>query len=445
GQKKNGEMLSESERLKARRDALSDGEREILDYLAGNIKPKKDGGDEEDIKENQDGVGDGDSEEGESKHTQFLLSFLTYLYSRNPPKKATKVGGAVDAFINILVGIDLFNITHTRGELNKRMPFTPTYLVRSVASHLAAELKKMYQGGSNLLHDKICALKGLEGVDYRIQEDRTAIENYIALHDLIPNRWRIAPLTSSKQAFVSFSERELACFFWKRPLLNQRLKDLARLDNTTVTSTNDLDTWIGGLAPGLIIKNVVCDIDPSGLSNRRRRKTGRRGTIAIKSLDAIRSHLQMVKETKPKDYQAKGYLPRGSVKTDGFRVQILAFKIRERQDARYKRLPQEDLPDRMSSTVAGTEYYLTEIRNVIRTNEDVERLWPGKDIQRMRILTLDGGQACVVGAFAHLLMGLSSRNRDNSKDKDNAGGGKGMEGVVSTSQEAAVEPSDSSQ
>ncbi|KAG0355766.1 hypothetical protein BGX24_006552, partial [Mortierella sp. AD032] len=214
---------------------------------------------------------------------------------------------------------------------------------------------------------------------------------------------------------------------------------------TTVTSTSDLDTWIGGLAPGLIIKNFVCDIDPSGLSNRRRRKTGHRGAIAIKSLDAIRSHLQMVKETKPKDYQAKGYLPRGSIRTNGFRVQILAFKIRERQDARYKRLPQEDLPDRMSSTVAGTEYYLTEIRNVIRTKEDVERLWPGKDIQRMRILTLDGGQACVVGAFAHLPMGLSSRDRDKSKDKDNAGGGEGMEGVVSTSQEAAVEPSDPSQ
>ena len=103
----------------------------------------------------------------------------------------------------------------------------------------------------------------------------------------------------------------------------------------------------------------------------------------------------MVKETKPKDYQAKGYLPRGSIRTDGFRVQILAFKIRERQDARYKRLPQEDLPNRLTSTVAGTEYYLSEIRNVIKSKDDIERLWPGKDIQRMKILCLDGGQACV--------------------------------------------------
>ncbi|KAG0313853.1 hypothetical protein BGZ97_009834 [Linnemannia gamsii] len=248
GQKKNGERLSVSERLKARWDALLHEEREILYYLVGNTRPKEEG-DEEDIEENQDGVGGGDSEDGESKYTQFLRSFMTYMYSRNPPK-ATKVGGAVDAFINILAGMDLLNISHTRGELNKTMIFTPTNLVRPVAGQLAAEL--MYQDGGNLLHDKICAIKGLEGVDYRIQEDRTAIENYIALYDLILNRWR--------------------------------------------------------------------------------------------SLDAIRGHRQMVKETKPKDYPAKGYLPRGSIRTEGFRVQILAFKIREQQDARYKRLPQEDLP-----------------------------------------------------------------------------------------------------
>jgi hypothetical protein len=151
GQKKNGERLSVSERLKARWDALLHEEREILYYLVGNTRPKEEG-DEEDIEENQDGVGGGDSEDGESKYTQFLRSFMTYMYSRNPPK-ATKVGGAVDAFINILAGMDLLNISHTRGELNKTMIFTPTNLVRPVAGQLAAEL--MYQDGGNLLHDKV--------------------------------------------------------------------------------------------------------------------------------------------------------------------------------------------------------------------------------------------------------------------------------------------------
>jgi hypothetical protein len=66
GQKKNGERLSESERVMARWDALLHGEREILYYLAGNTKPKEEG-DEEDIEENQDGVGGKDSEDDESK------------------------------------------------------------------------------------------------------------------------------------------------------------------------------------------------------------------------------------------------------------------------------------------------------------------------------------------------------------------------------------------
>jgi hypothetical protein len=44
--------------------------------------------------------------------------------------------------------------------------------------------------------------------------------------------------------------------------MNQRLVDLAQLDDTTVTSTNELDAWIDGLAPGLIIKKSVCDIVP---------------------------------------------------------------------------------------------------------------------------------------------------------------------------------------
>ncbi|KAF9903765.1 hypothetical protein EC991_003368, partial [Linnemannia zychae] len=239
---------------------------------------------------------------------------------------------------------------------------------------------------------------------------------------------------------------------------------LARLDNTTVTSTHDLEAWVGGLAPGLIIKNFVCDIDPIGLSNRRRRRCGHRAAVSIKSLDAIRSHLQVVKESKPKDYQVKGYLPRGSISTNGFRVNILAFKLRERQDARYKRLPQEDLPNRLTSTVAGTDYYLTEIRNAIKTKEDIEKLWPGKDVKRMKILCLDGGQACVFGAFAHLPMGHESSTMDKGKDsagegrgsagegrdsadegQDRSGEGQGMEGVLVTSRKAIVDASHQSQ
>ncbi|KAF9909410.1 hypothetical protein EC991_008549, partial [Linnemannia zychae] len=152
--KKSGERLSESERLKARWDALSCREREILVYLAGEVEPRKEGNDEDDIEESQDDAGGEDSEGDDSKCARFLQSFMVYLYSRNLPKKTTKIGGAVYDFISILADMDLLNITRTRGELNRIMPFTPTNLVRSVTTQLVVELKKMYQHGSHLLHDK---------------------------------------------------------------------------------------------------------------------------------------------------------------------------------------------------------------------------------------------------------------------------------------------------
>jgi hypothetical protein len=196
-------------------------------------------------------------------------------------------------------------------------------------------------------------------------------------------------------------------------------------DPTTLTSTNDLEPWIGGKEQGFIIKHFVCDIDPSGLSNRAKRKAGHRAAISLRSLSEIQDHLQHVQRTKPKDYHQKGYIPQGSIQTDGFRVQILAFKLRERQDARFRRLPEEDLPSRLTTTVAGSNYYLSEIRNVIQSKDDIEKLWPGKSVDDMKIVGFDGGQACVIGGFAYLPKDLD----DKGKDKDTVSGGSCMEDV----------------
>ncbi|KAF9536710.1 hypothetical protein EC957_009925, partial [Mortierella hygrophila] len=436
---KAGKAMSESERLEARRDAVTMDERDTLDYLCERVEPKvsKCGDDDN----NQEDSDDLDTEGKSNKHAQFLQSFLTYLYSRNLPNRNSKIGKAVNTFINILVGLQLFDISRNRNELNERMLFTASSLVRSVTGQLSVELKKMYKNGSHLLYDQVKALKDkgrLEAhIDIQIQENISAAENYIALNELIPNSWRLAPITSSQQPFVTFSERELALFFWKRPLLKQRLVELALSDedSTTLKSTPDLENWIGGLEPGVIIKNFVCDIDPTGLSNRQKRKAGHRAAISLRSLSEIRDHLQFVEQTKPKDYHQKGYIPHGSIRTDGFRVQILTFKLRERQDARFRRLPEDDLPPRLTTSVAGSDYYLTEIRNVIQAKEDIDKLWPGKNLADMKIVTLDGGQACVVGAFAHLPKGLN----EEGKGKEKATGGPCMESVVVSCQEPTAE------
>ncbi|KAK5828979.1 hypothetical protein F5H01DRAFT_12584 [Linnemannia elongata] len=405
--KKNGEALLESDRLKARREAVSDDERVVLDFLCERIKPKvdKDNG----LDGGQKDAGQSDLDEETDKCVKFLETFLTYLYSENLPNKNSAMGKAVNKFVGILADLELFDASRNRGEINVSMSFTPSMLVRSTASQLSVELKKHYRNGTHLLYDKVCTLKDKGQVeayiDFSIQENISAAENFIALNDMHPNKWRITPLTSSQQGFVTFSERELASFFWKRDSLRQRLVELASLDQdnpATVTSTNDLETWIGGKEPGFIIKNFVCDIDPTGLSNRQRRKTGHRAAINLRSLSEIQDHLQFVERTKPKDYHQKGYIPHGSLRTDGFRLQLTAFKLRERQDARFRRLPEDDLPPRLTTTVAGSDYYLSEIRNVIQSKEDIAKLWPGKNVDDMKIVTLDGGQVCVVGGFAYL-------------------------------------------
>ncbi|KAF9316077.1 hypothetical protein BGZ91_005633 [Linnemannia elongata] len=432
--RKAGKTMLESERLEARRDAVTVDERDTLDYLCGRIEPLTNKCDDADADDIQEDSGDLDAEGKDNKHFNFLRSFLTYLYSRNLPDKNSKIGKSVDTFINILVRLQLFDICRNRSELNETMLFTATYLVRSVAGQLSVELKKMYNNGSHLLHNQVKALKDkgqIEAhIDIRIQENISAAENYLALNELIPNSWRLAPVTSSKQPFVTFSERELAAFFWKRPLLKQRLVELALLDEdiTTLTSIKDLEDWIGGREPGVIIKHFISDIDPVGLSNRQKRKAGHRRAISLISLDQIRDHLKLVEETKPRDYHQGGYIPQGSIRTDGFLVQVLTFKLRERQDARFKRLAEEDMPSRITTTVAGTNSFLQEIRNVIRSEQDIRELWPGKDVDRMKILTLDGGQACVVGAFAHLPNGLAG--------KEKAEEGSSMDGIVITNQKS---------
>ena len=253
-------------------------------------------------------------------------------------------------------------------------------------------------------------------VDIRIQNDISAVENFVFLNKLTNNSRRIIPLTTSQQPFVSFSERELAAFFWKRDALKQRLQQLALQDSTHATSIVDIDTWISGKEPGVIIQNFVCAVAPQGLTSRQRKKAGHRAAVKMFSLDEIRSHL------------------RGSIRTDGFRVQLLGFKLRELQDVRYRRLDESRLPSRLTSTVGGVDYYLQEIRNVITSKEDVERLWPSARVEDIKTLTLDMGQACLVGAFAHLSHELSKLRYDIEPVKSESA----MEGIVATSQENAL-------
>jgi hypothetical protein len=110
---------------------------------------------------------------------------------------------------------------------------------------------------------------------------------------------------------------------------------------------------------------------------------------------------------------------------DELEIQFIAYKLKELQSAGFKRVPDDWLPqNRLISTVAGVNYFLTEIRKVVRTKVDVMRLWPQddcgpdklktqKDIERLwsegtydpekiKVECIDLGQAFVMGSPALL-------------------------------------------
>ncbi|KAF8923505.1 hypothetical protein BGZ47_004724, partial [Haplosporangium gracile] len=69
--------------------------------------------------------------------------------------------------------------------------------------------------------------------------------------------------------------------------------------------------------------------------------------------------------------------------------------------------------------------------NVITTKDDVAEYWPGVQPEKIKTLTLDGGKACVVGAFADIPDDSLSTEKGKEVDRLTSS----MEGVVATSVE----------
>jgi hypothetical protein len=160
-----GETLSESDRLAARRSALSSDQREIMNYLCEQVKPKVEEDELEDVSVEED---NSDLDDKGDKHVQFLQCFLTYLYTGNYPRRKLVVrssgeneekrgiGDVVNIFIDILVEQRLFTPPRARSEMNiTDMPFTANCLVRSAVGQIVVELKRMYRDGSHDLLEKV--------------------------------------------------------------------------------------------------------------------------------------------------------------------------------------------------------------------------------------------------------------------------------------------------
>ena len=129
-----------------------------------------------------------DLDEKANDQEGFLLSFLIFLYSGNYPQKRdlkgfgvrdllpkdkdddgdrdkgkkekTSPGVVVNYLIDWLVTGHFYKLSLRRGEIDVKMPYTSTYVVRSVAGQLDVELK-LYGNGSYELREKVQCLEVL--------------------------------------------------------------------------------------------------------------------------------------------------------------------------------------------------------------------------------------------------------------------------------------------
>ena len=247
--------------------------------------------------------------------------------------------------------------------------------------------------------------KGLlpAGTSIDIQSNLTAIENFQRLNAMGMNPRKLMPITPSAQPFITFTEYELAAILWKSDTLQKKLQGMHGATDYS-PSLADVYSWMKDKAPGTVLTKLITD---AGLGRQKRRMPGigkSFNNLAMPStLDEIREHLESIKgkDFDPRTYNKRGYCLLGSIKTDGFRLQLTAFKLKELLSVRYRRLPAGVLPPRITSTVGGVDYYLTEVRNIIKTKQDVSDLW-GCEPEKIKILGLDLGQAFVVGASALL-------------------------------------------
>ncbi|KAF9980708.1 hypothetical protein BGZ65_004771, partial [Modicella reniformis] len=107
-----------------------------------------------------------------------------------------------------------------------------------------------------------------------------------------------------------------------------------------------------------------------------------------------------------------------SIRIDGFLLQLLAFKMDELNAVKYKRLPEDKLHRRITSTVGDTDHFLTEIRNIVRTEQDVRILWgcEPEEAKDVKIFGLDLGQACMAGANALLPSSMKPMTKTQSPE-----------------------------
>ncbi|KAI1308721.1 hypothetical protein EDD11_004262 [Mortierella claussenii] len=162
----------------------------------------------------------------------------------------------------------------------------------------------------------------------------------------------------------------------------------------TLPTLHDAQSWLSQNNPGTLVKMLLQDTG-TGVKARRRPGLGKSYDIMIRivSLRQMYNDVARIQETgfDLQTHSDHGCVMTDSICTGSFLWKVLASKMNELQAVKYTRLTPEILPSKTASTIGNTDCFLSEIRNVIRTQQDVAELWKcsASDI---KILGVDLGQ-----------------------------------------------------
>jgi hypothetical protein len=283
---------------------------------------------------------------------------------------------------------------------------------------------------------------------------KPAIQLFVEANATAGRPWRLSPLSPEEDGYMTFTEIELAAFLHKRDELHPILKKLIGCKDKRRLAQEDVTRdWLSFQTPGVLIQRLIAPVDPrtpdgDRLRGRQKKKAGIVAAVRVVEPEELRAHINTLRADvfDPRTYQEKGYFLCGSIKTDGYQLQLLAYKVRELNSVKFKRYKNDVLPDRLLTTTAGTSDFLTEVRNVFKTPADVERLLgcSPDETDKVSYMGIDLGQAFVAGTYGHLpqdntpKIGKRRHHRKQkkrgSRGRRNRGSGKGKKKSVCRAQ-----------
>ncbi|KAG0219961.1 hypothetical protein BGW41_008065, partial [Actinomortierella wolfii] len=185
-----------------------------------------------------------------------------------------------------------------------------------------------------------------------LSNTRPAIHLFVHANAAAGRPWRLFPLSSEEYGYVTFTEIELAAFMQKDEELHPYLRTITgHTHERRLTQADLTQDWLQPQTPGLLIQSLIAPVDPKTtagdrLRGRKRRKAGVAAAVRIIEPEEMRTHINTLRSDMfdPRLYQEKGYFLRGSIKTNGYQLQLLAHKVRELNSVKYRRYPTDLLP-----------------------------------------------------------------------------------------------------